>query len=262
MRSGVHGIALGVASELSKLTDAERDDVVKAVINQVNGRLPTVIGTSGQSTQLTITRTHRAADLGASMAMIAPEGFGNFPTEDIRRHYNNVADAVVIPIMLQDQTGTSLSPSLMAQLANDQPNIRHAKVETVPTPPRFSETKRLAGDSLILLGGVNGAFLIEEANRGSEGAMASIAIVDILCQVWDQYWSGDKVGATDRWERYSHLIEMYRYEHGMNYWMAKEILRLRGIFTVSHPRLPAHRPDDIAFREVRDMCDRLGLSKM
>jgi hypothetical protein len=41
--------------------------------------------------------------------------------------------------------------------------------------------------------------------------------------------------------------------------MAKEILRLRGVFTSAYPRLPAHKPDETAFREVREMCERLGL---
>lgn len=260
IKSGVHGIALGVASEMNKLTDLERDDVIKAVISHVNGQLPTVIATSGPSTSLTISRTRRALELGADMAMISPDGFGGFPVDDVRVHYNAVADAVDIPIMLQDRTGASLAPSLMAQLSNDHASFRHAKVETLPTPPRFTDTKRLVGNSLALFGGVNGAFLIEELNRGSEGAMASIAIVDVLCEVWEQYGSGDTAGAAERWERHTHLVEMYRYELGMNYWMAKEILRLRGVFTSAYPRLPAHKPDETAFREVREMCERLGLT--
>jgi 2-keto-3-deoxy-L-arabinonate dehydratase len=259
IKSGVHGIALGVASELDKLRDVERDDVIGAVIRHVADRVPTVIATSGPSTSLTISRTRRAVELGADMAMISPDGFGGFPTEDVRRHYLSVAKAVDVPIMLQDRTGASITPALMAQLAEDHESFRHAKVETLPTPPRFADTKRLAGDSLVLLGGVNGAFLIEEMNRGSEGAMASIAIVDVLCQVWEQYRSGDHAAAAERWERHTHLVEMYRYGQGMNYWMAKEILRLRGVFTSAYPRLPAHKPDETAFREVREMCERLGL---
>ncbi|HJM54599.1 MAG TPA: dihydrodipicolinate synthase family protein [Dehalococcoidia bacterium] len=259
LNAGVHGIALGVASELNKLSDIERDQVISAVIKHVNGRVPTVISTSGPSTALTISRSHRALELGGSMAMISPDGFGGFPAEDVRRHYNAVAEAIDIPIMLQDRTGASIAPTLMAQLADDHESFRHAKVETLPTPPRFADAKRLAGDSLTLLGGVNGAFLIEEMNRGSEGAMASIALIDVLCEVWEGYRSGETGAAAERWERHTHLIEMYRYGQGMNYWMAKEILRLRGVFTSAFPRLPAHKPDETAFREVREMCERLGL---
>jgi 2-keto-3-deoxy-L-arabinonate dehydratase len=259
IKSGVHGIALGVASELNKLSDVERDQVISAVVRHVNGRKPIVIGTSSQSTSVTISRSRRAVELGANMAMISPDGFGGFPAEDVRRHYLSVADSVDIPIMLQDRTGASITPALMAQLADDHEAFSHAKVETLPTPPRFADTKRLAGDSLVLLGGVNGAFLIEEMNRGSEGAMASIAIVDVLCEVWEQYGSGDTSGAAERWERHTHLVEMYRYGQGMNYWMAKEILRLRGVFTSAYPRLPARKPDETAFREVREMCERLEL---
>ncbi|MFP6678967.1 MAG: dihydrodipicolinate synthase family protein [Dehalococcoidia bacterium] len=259
IQSGVNGIALGVASELNKLNDVERDEVVRSVIRYVDGRKPTVVGTSGSSTTLTISRTRRALELGADMAMISPDGFAGFPMEDVRRHYLTVADSVDIPIMLQDRTGASITPALMAKLADDHESFGHAKVETLPTPPRFAETKRIAGDSLVLLGGVNGAFLIEELNRGSEGAMASIAIVDVLCEVFEQYRTGDSASAAERWDRYTHLVEMYRYGQGMNYWMAKEILRLRGVFKYAYPRLPAHKPDEIAFREVREMCERLGL---
>ena len=42
IESGVHGVGIAVASEMYKFTESERDEVLKAVVDQVNGRIKVV----------------------------------------------------------------------------------------------------------------------------------------------------------------------------------------------------------------------------
>ncbi|SVD05136.1 uncharacterized protein METZ01_LOCUS357990, partial [marine metagenome] len=44
------------------------------------------------------------------------------------------------------------------------------------------------------------------------------------------------------------------------YWVAKEILRRRGVFTEAYPRMPAVKPDDGIFRELDSLMERLGVA--
>ena len=51
---GVHGIGIANASEIYKLSEAERDLVIQTVVGQNRGRVPVVVNTGAPSTIVTI----------------------------------------------------------------------------------------------------------------------------------------------------------------------------------------------------------------
>ena len=61
---GVHGIGIAMASEIFKLSEKERDDVLKIVVETVNGRIPVVMNTGAEGTLLSIQYSKRAENLG------------------------------------------------------------------------------------------------------------------------------------------------------------------------------------------------------
>src|SRR6266851_300752 len=67
---GVSGFtALGVTSEVARLTDAERDQVLDTVVTHVNGRVPVVAGTTAEGLRTCIDYTRRAKTAGAAGVM-------------------------------------------------------------------------------------------------------------------------------------------------------------------------------------------------
>src|SRR4030095_13949612 len=65
LSDGVNGFtALGVTSEVARLTDAERDRVLDTVLVQVNGRVPVVAGTTAEGVRTCIELTRRAGRAG------------------------------------------------------------------------------------------------------------------------------------------------------------------------------------------------------
>ncbi len=55
-------------------------------------------------------------------------------------------------------------------------------------------------------------------------------------------------------------MKLYTLAEGQLYWVAKEILKRRGVFSEAYPRLPAVRPDDGIFRELDTLMERLGVA--
>jgi len=47
---------------------------------------------------------------------------------------------------------------------------------------------------------------------------------------------------------------------GQLYWIAKEILKRRGVFTEAYPRLPAVKPDAGMYRQLDELIERLGVA--
>ena len=75
--SGVDGLCiLANFSEQFVLTDEERDQVMRAVLEHVAGRVPVIVTTTHTSTRVCAERSRRAQDMGAAMVMIMPPYHG------------------------------------------------------------------------------------------------------------------------------------------------------------------------------------------
>src|SRR5262247_2569187 len=71
--AGVDGLCLlANYSEQFALTDAERDQLARTLLNRVAGRLPVIVTTSHYSARIAAARSRAAQDMGAAMVMIMP----------------------------------------------------------------------------------------------------------------------------------------------------------------------------------------------
>ena len=260
VRGGVHGVGIAYGSEIVKLDDHERDQVLSAVVDQANGRIKVVMNTGAPSTVQTLLYTRIAGALGADAVMIASPAIPGIAAALVRRHFLDVAESAEVPIFMQDMQGASLAPAMMADLSKAHENLCYAKIETLPTPSRFTETHDLAGEHLAMFGGANGVFFIEEMRRGARGTMQGIALCDVVRKTWDAFQAGEEIAAESMWNNYQPLVKLYTLGEGQAYWVAKEILRRRGVFTQANPRLPAAKPDAETFRELDALIERLGVA--
>ena len=86
-------------------------------------------------------------------------------------HYKALADAVDLPIIVQDYppiTGFAMEPALLARIAKEIPSARTIKLEDPPTPFKTARILAAAGDvKVAILGGLGGVFLLEELMAGA-----------------------------------------------------------------------------------------------
>ncbi len=267
---GVNGVGIAVASEIYKLTDPERDEVLSSVVKQVNGRVPVVMNTGAMGTDVTVYYSQRAEELGANALMIRPPSFIAMPAGEVIEFFARVGASVGIPIFQQDQATAQVPPAMAIEIAKRHENLCYIKVETAPTVPRMAETAALrdaaaesgdAGGDLILFGGAGGTFLFEELRRGSVGTMPGSVIPDVFVNVWERWQDGDEEGAEAEFRRYGALIRTLKQPQGLDNWIYKEILVMRGIFKSAHARHPAVKPDRFQIYELEQMLDELELEE-
>lgn len=119
--NGTHGIVpCGTTGESATLSFKEHERVVDIAIEQVNKRVPVIAGTGSNNTEEAVRLTRHAKDAGASGAlMISP--YYNKPTQEgLYRHFEKVARAVDIPIILYNipgRTAVNMEPDTIARLA-------------------------------------------------------------------------------------------------------------------------------------------------
>ena len=158
IQHGVHGlIPVASTGEFLSLTDAERRRVAQLVIEQVNGRIPVLIGAGAENTWDVVRYSKEAEDLGADGVLIIPP-FYSTPTEDeLYEHYAAVGAAISIPIMLYNNPATSnvdMLPPLVARLSEID-NVSYIKESTMD-PTRVRDILRLSNGRMSVFGGIMG----------------------------------------------------------------------------------------------------------
>ena len=259
---GVHGIGIAVASEIYKLSESERDDVLAAVVDQASGRAKVVMNTGAEGTDTAVLYSQRAEELGADALMIRPTSFIPTVAEENINYFEDIAKAVSIPIFQQDQGTAQVPPGMAAECAKRHENLCYIKVETPPTVPRMADTQRLAeGTGLILFGGAGGAFVLEEFRRGSVGTMPGSTLPDMFVRVWDKWQAGDESGAEAEFSKYSTIIRTLAQGQGLANWIYKHIMVRRGVFAASsaYARRPSLKPDADHLKEIDRQLDEVGL---
>ncbi|MFB6090551.1 MAG: 4-hydroxy-tetrahydrodipicolinate synthase [Halobellus sp.] len=127
-RHGVTGITpCGSTGERSTLRPGEHRDVIEFAVEEAS--TPVVAGTGAPSTWEVIELTRHAAAVGADGALVHAPYYSAPSDEDLVRHYEEVADAVGIPILLYNYPaafGFNMDPDVVVELA-DHPNIAGIK---------------------------------------------------------------------------------------------------------------------------------------
>src|SRR5215813_5481032 len=239
---GVNGFtALGVTSEVARLTEAERDRVLDSVLAAVNGRVPVVAGTTADGLRTCIEYTRRAKKAGAAAVMISPPRMLKINSDAVGKHFAEVASAVDIPIIVQDYppiSGYAMEPALLARIARDVPAARTIKLEDPPTPFKTARIlDQTSGLDVAVFGGLGGVFLLEELMAGAAGAMTGFAFPAILVQIVTLFRAGRVDEAADVFYRKVPLMR-FEFQEGIGMAIRKEVLRRRGAIASAAIRPP------------------------
>ncbi len=113
-------VAVGTTGESPTLSYDEHMDVVKAVVERVNGRIPVIAGTGANSTTEAIEMTQRAADAGVDACLLVVPYYNKPTQEGLYQHFKAVAEAVAIPQILYNvpgRTSCDMLPETVYRLA-------------------------------------------------------------------------------------------------------------------------------------------------
>jgi 4-hydroxy-tetrahydrodipicolinate synthase len=240
--AGVDGVtALGVTSEVARLDERERQQVLETVTTHAAGRVKVVAGATADGLRTCIQYCTAARDAGAAAVMISPPRMPKLNSDAVLRHFSEVAKAVDIPIVVQDYppiSGYAMEAWLLARIAREVPAARTIKLEDPPTPFKTARILEQAqGIGVRIFGGLGGVFLLEELMAGAAGAMTGFAFPEVLVQIVRLYRAGKVDEAAGIFYQYVPLMR-FEFQEGIGMAIRKEVLLRRGVLAHAGIRPP------------------------
>jgi 4-hydroxy-tetrahydrodipicolinate synthase len=190
--NGAHGVAvLGLATEVNKLGDIERRQLVEWVAEELNGRLPLAVTINAPTVQAQVAFAKFAQSLGASWLILQPPPERNVAEDFFIRFFGSVADRIDLPIAVQnapEYLGVGLSPEGVNTLHRNHPNFRILKGEgPVITIRRFIEQTE---GRIAVFNGRGGLELTDNLRAGCAGMIPATDTFDSQARIFELMRAG------------------------------------------------------------------------
>jgi|UPI00030F2DE0 4-hydroxy-tetrahydrodipicolinate synthase len=153
--NGTHGIvAVGTTGESATLPFKEHIDVVKLIIEFVDKKIPVMAGSGANSTSEAIFLSEQMCGLGVDGFLSVVPYYNKPQQAGMVAHFNAIADATDIPLMLYNVPGRTVAdmlPETVAELSKHK-NIVGIKDATGDLS-RLEQTKSLVAEDFLFFSG-------------------------------------------------------------------------------------------------------------
>ena len=208
---GVHGIvALGSTGEFPAMNESMRQQVMETALAEVNGKVPVLIGCGEPGTQRTVEQVKIAGQTKAAAVLVAVPYYFNMDQPAVIRHYQTVADASSLPVVIYNfpqMTKVAFTADTVAKLA-EHPNIIGIKDSSGDFfgMQRFIDVT--AGADFAVMSG-NPALGLSAYQLGAKGGIyAGCSLFPKQCAaVYNAFINGDMTAAVEMQKKTS-LIPM------------------------------------------------------
>jgi 4-hydroxy-tetrahydrodipicolinate synthase len=251
-------VVTGTTGETSTLTDDENLGMFAAVLDAVGDRARVIAGTGTNDTRHSISLSQRAAALGVHGLLLVTPYYNKPSQAGIQAHFEAIADATELPVMLYDipgRAGVPITTETIIKLA-DHPRIvalKDAKAD-------FSATTRvLANTDLDVYSGDDGLTLplMAAGAVGLVSVTAHVATKQFRALI-DAAAAGDFATARRLHFELDPVIRAAM-GHVQGAVAVKQILKWQGILSNSVVRLPLVEPGEAEIAMIKADLAEAGM---
>ncbi|MBY2478396.1 4-hydroxy-tetrahydrodipicolinate synthase [Clostridioides difficile] len=251
---GVYGLfILGTNGECHVLTDDEKVEFAKIVVNHTNNRVPVFVGTGGNSTREVISLSKRMESIGASALSIITPYFVTPTQEELILHYKTIANSVNLPIMMYNmpgKTGINIEPESVRELAKIK-NIVGIKDSSGKLDNMKAYIEVTKSEDFSIFSGSD-SLILDSLKSGGQGAVAATAnfLTEIDIAIYENFMKGDLEEAQKAQSSIEELRRILKL--GTIPSVIKKAVVLNGI-NVGTARLPVTEPTGKALEEIKQV---------
>ncbi|HEY3263070.1 MAG TPA: 4-hydroxy-tetrahydrodipicolinate synthase [Pseudonocardiaceae bacterium] len=247
---GCDGLVInGTTGESPTTSDAEKADLVRAVVDAVGARARVVAGAGTYDTAHSVHLARAAEKAGAHGLLVVTPYYSRPPQAGLVAHFTAVADAVDLPVMLYDIPPRSVVPIEVDTLRRLAEHPRIVAVKDAKGD-LHAGSRVLASTDLVYYCG-DDALNLPWLAIGAVGFVSVIGHVvpDRLRRMIDAFDTGDLDAARDVHSGLLPVLRAFGRVGGVSF--AKAALRLTGL-DAGEPRLPLVAPDADQLAAIAD----------
>ena len=263
VRLGAQGIAaLGLATEIGKLSRAERRQLVKWVTQDAGGAVPVAITVSEPTVEAQAEFANWAKGQGASWVILQPPPERGMPEEWYAEFFAAVMERVQLPCAIQnapEYTGVGLGPESIRTLQDRCPNFTLLKGEgPVLTIRRVIEAVR---GGLAVFNGRGGLELPDNLRAGCAGMIPAADTFDYQVRIFElmrRATARDERAAEELYQKILPAIVFALQSLDTLICYGKRIAALRLGLSEVYDRAPALAPTPFGIDCARRCAEMLG----
>lgn len=262
LAAGADGIGIGFGTEVFRLSDQERIEVIATAARALGGRKPLIAAAGANSNVGAVIRGSEALDAGADILMVTPPALAGISHDDIWDYYEVITRYLRAPVIVQDApafTGVTMSDALLTEIANELEHVVAIKIESTPPAPKVGRLVALAGEDASVLGGAGGIDFYHELERGAAGTIPGAAMPELFISIYQDFRAGRPNRARRRFNAYLPLANLAARSLDTFLFTQKEILRRRGVIAKSNMRTPWEEVDRTFLVELDILLEEIGL---
>jgi dihydrodipicolinate synthase/N-acetylneuraminate lyase len=235
--AGVAGFLVpAMASEVDKLSDAERDAMIAATLDVARGKVPVIGGASASTAEARARHAKAIIDAGCDGVL------ASIPYQDEMQYTRDVrALAKLDPpfIMLQDwaSTGNGVPVQLIARLFEEIDAFKALKVEVPTAGIKYTQVYGATGGRLHLSGGWAVMQLIEGLDRGLHAFMPT-GLHWTYARIYSLYQAGKRVAARDLFNKILPVLAFSNQHLDVSIHFFKRLLHEQGFYPTTRVREP------------------------
>jgi 5-dehydro-4-deoxyglucarate dehydratase len=168
-------VAAGGTGELYSLTSSEHLSVVRAIVEEVNGKIPVISGT-GFNYKLGIELAKQAAGVGADAILVLPPYYPNSDDNALLEYYAAIGNATPLPLFVYSRDWVNPTPAWVEKLATKVPTLIAWK-DGQGDIRRYQQIIHRLGDRLYWIGGAGDDCVPAYYSIGIRTYTSSIATV-------------------------------------------------------------------------------------
>lgn len=204
-------VALGSTAETATLSLAERQSVLRFVVERVAGRVPIVAG-MGSNNTMALVEQLKTFDLSGVVAILSVVPYYNKPSQEgIYRHYMAVAEASPVPVIVYNvpgRTGVNMTAETTLRLAFASKNIVAVKEASGDIKQMQAIIDGRPDDFLVLSG--DDGITVELIKHGGNGviSVAANAFPERFCHCVHEAMKGNIAQAEELMSEFAEPINL------------------------------------------------------
>lgn len=244
LKAGVAGFLVpAMASEVYKLSDIERINMVSAVLDVAGETLPVIAGAGETDVSKSEKLLKSYIDIGCRNVLFQIPFQNEIQFKD---HFRQLADTGPDMIMLQDwdASGYGLPDDLICELFENTGAFRCLKVETVPAGVKYSRILKLTQGRLNVSGGWAVSQMIEGLKRGVHAFMPT-CMHNIYTSIYRFYVEGNSDKAEELFRQILPVLAFSNQHLDISVHFFKRLMYRQGIYPTPNVRKPVLPFDEI-----------------